>query len=283
MKPKQRLGRGIDALFSNTAVSTTSGIVDLSVSDILPNPAQPRKAFGDDKLAELSESIKKNGVLSPLLVRRNNSKFEIIAGERRFRAAILAGIEKIPSIIRDVSDGDSFRLSIIENIQREDLNPMEEAEAYYTLNKHYHQTHHDIAEVVSKDRSTVSNSLRLNSLPEVVKESLRGGEITTGHARAILMLAGFPEQISLHKDVISKKLSVRETERLAAKNIRKKPYSKKGGASDLEQLSHILTEKLSTRVLCSWTKKKGRILIEVLSREDFGRIASLISLNEPPL
>ena len=145
MKPKQRLGRGIDALFSNTSVSTNSGIVDLPVGELLPNPTQPRKVFDDEKLVELSESIKKNGLLSPLLVRRSNSKFEIIAGERRYRAAVLAGIEKIPSIIHDVSDSDSFRLSIIENIQREDLNPMEEAEAYYTLNKHYHQTHNDIA------------------------------------------------------------------------------------------------------------------------------------------
>ena len=283
MKPKQRLGRGIDALFSNSAISTTSGIVDLSVHDILPNPTQPRKIFGDDKLAELSESIKKNGLLSPLLVRRNNSKFEIIAGERRFRAAILAGIEKIPSIIRDVSDGDSFRLSIIENIQREDLNPMEEAEAYYTLNKQYHQTHNDIADAVSKDRSTVSNSLRLISLPEIVKKSLREGEITTGHARAILMLEGFTEQLSFHKVIVSKKLSVRESERLASKNVRKKTAPKRGWISDLDRLSHILTEKLSTKVLCSWTRNKGKILIEVHSREDFGRIASLFSLKEPPL
>jgi ParB family transcriptional regulator, chromosome partitioning protein len=283
MKSKQRLGRGIDALFSNTAVSTNSGIVDLSVSDVLPNPTQPRKIIDDDKLAELSESIKKNGLLSPILVRRNNSKFEIIAGERRFRAAILAGIEKIPSIIRDVSDGDSFRLSIVENVQREDLNPMEEAEAYYALNKHFHQTHNDIAGAVSKDRSTISNSLRLISLPEVIKESLRAGEITTGDARAILMLTGFPELISLHKTVVSKKLSVRETEKLASKNIRTKTSPKKGVASDLERLSHVLTEKLSTRVICSWTKKKGKILIEVHSREDFGRIASLLSLKEPPI
>jgi ParB family transcriptional regulator, chromosome partitioning protein len=283
MKSKQRLGRGIDALFSNTAVSTNAGIVDLSVSDILPNPTQPRKLFDDEKLAELSESIKQNGLLSPILVRKNNSKFEIIAGERRFKAAVLAGIEKIPSIIREVSDGDSFRLSIIENIQREDLNPMEEAEAFYALNKLYHQTHNEIAGVVSKDRSTISNSLRLISLPEVVKESLRAGEITTGHARALLMLSSFPEQISLHKTVVTKKLSVRETEKLSSKNVRKKITKKKGVASDLERLSHILTEKLSTRVLCSWTKKKGKILIEVHSREDFGRIASLLSLKEPPL
>ena len=283
MKPKQRLGRGIDALFSNTAVSTNSDIVDLPVNDLLPNPTQPRKIFDDDKLVELSESIKKNGLLSPLLVRRSNSKFEIIAGERRYRAALLAGMEKIPSIIHDVSDSDSFRLSIIENVQREDLNPMEEAEAYYTLNKHYHQTHNDIASAVSKDRSTISNSLRLISLPEPVKESLRAGEITTGHARAILMLPGFPEQISLLKTVVSKKLSVRETETLASKNNRKKTSPKKVGASDLERLSHILTEKLSTKVLCSWAKKKGKILIEVHSREDFERIASLLSLNETPL
>jgi ParB family transcriptional regulator, chromosome partitioning protein len=283
MKPKQRLGRGIDALFSNTMVSTNSDIVDLPIKDLLPNPTQPRKFFDDDKLVELSESIKKNGLLSPLLVRRSNSKFEIIAGERRYRAALLAGMEKIPSIIHDVSDSDSFRLSIIENVQREDLNPMEEAEAYYTLNKHFHQTHNDIAVAVSKDRSTISNSLRLVSLPEPVKESLRAGEITTGHARAILMLPGFSEQISLHKTVVSKKLNVRETERLASKNNRKKTSDKKGGISDLERLSHILTERLSTKVLCSWTKKKGKILIEVTSREDFERIASLLSLNETPL
>jgi ParB family chromosome partitioning protein len=123
----------------------------------------------------------------------------------------------------------------------------------------------------------------LISLPEPVKESLRAGEITTGHARALLMLPSFPEQLSLHKTVVSKKLSVRETEKLASKNNRKKTSPKKGSTSDLERLSHILTEKLSTRVLCSWTKKKGKILIEVHSREDFERIASLLSLNETPI
>jgi len=283
MKQKQRLGRGIDALFSTVSLSSNSGVVELSVKEILPNPVQPRKDFDNERLSELSDSIKKNGLLSPILVRRNNSRYEIIAGERRFRAASLAGYEKIPCIIKEVSDEDSFRMSIIENIQREDLNPMEESEAYYTLNKHYKLSHQDIAEAVSKDRSTVSNSLRLNSLPEEIKGSLRAGTITTGHARAILSLNEYHEQMALFNSVIKNLLTVRETEKLASSGPGKGRTGKKKKNNEFDKISKNLSEKLSTKVTCVWVKKKGKILIDVYFKEDFERIASMISNNNSPL
>ncbi|MDT8272011.1 MAG: ParB/RepB/Spo0J family partition protein [Desulfomonilia bacterium] len=282
MKTKARLGRGIDALFSDQLQDVNSHVIEISSEEIYPNPIQPRKAIDPEALNELSESIRTHGLISPIVVRRINSKYEIIAGERRFHACKHAGIGKIPAIIREMSDRDAFKVSLIENLQREDLNPMEEAEAYQTLKEHFQLTHQDIASAVFKDRSTITNALRLVGLPEDVKCALRDGSISTGHARAILMADGERDRVHLLEKVLSAGLSVRETERLAShiKNNKRKKHKKD---PHLDSLSSFLSERLAARVTCSWAKRKGKITIDITSREDFDRIVNLFSRRELPV
>jgi ParB family transcriptional regulator, chromosome partitioning protein len=282
MKAKPRLGKGIDALIPVESHDANTHVIELSLDEIRPNPIQPRKTIDKDKLAELSESIKVHGLISPILVRKFNTKYEIIAGERRFHACKIAGIDRVPVIVKDVSDDDSFRLSLIENLQREDLNPMEETEAYYTLKEQFGLTHQEIAESVMKDRSTVTNALRLIGLPEEMKSALREGAITPGHARAILMLDTEDARISLFKKIISKGISVRESERYASKNRQEKELTKKTDTS-LDSLSSILSNHFSAKVICSWSKRKGKITIEVSSRDELNRVVSELTRSVSPL
>ncbi|MGB4109679.1 MAG: ParB/RepB/Spo0J family partition protein, partial [Desulfomonilia bacterium] len=233
-------------------------------------------------IAELAESIKKHGLISPILVRRTNTRYEIIAGERRYHACKLAGIQNIPSIVKDISDSEAFKISLIENLQREDLNPMEEAEAYFTLKEQFGLTHQDIADAVLKDRSTVTNSMRLIHLPEEIKQALRDGLISTGHARAILMVESENGQIALLKKIISQSLNVREAERLASFKGKRSKGGKKADPY-FDHLSSLLSEKLSVKVVCDWKKRKGRIVITVSSKEELARIVSEICEHETPL
>lgn len=282
MKAKPRLGRGIDAIFAGSVQDDGTQIIEIPADEIFPNPIQPRKSFDEASLAELSESIKQHGLLSPVLVRRTNTRYEIIAGERRYHACKLAGMQKIPSIVKEISDSEAFKISLIENLQREDLNPMEEAEAYHTLKEQFGLTHQEIAEAVLKDRSTVTNSMRLTHLPEKVKQSLRDALISTGHARAILMVEGEVGQNALLKKIIDNSLSVRETERLASQNGKKRKAAKKSDPL-YDHLSSLLSEKLSAKVVCDWGKRKGRIVITVTSREELSRIVTEICEQEAPL
>ena len=282
MKTKPRLGRGLDALFGDSLAEDSSLVIDLSINEVYPNPIQPRKLIDDDKIAELSESIKNNGLLSPIIVRRINSKYEIIAGERRYHACKMAGIEKIPSIVKEISDEEAFKISLIENLQREDLNPMEEAEAYHTLKKQFSLTHQEIADAVVKDRSTVTNALRLVNLPEEIKYALREGTISTGHARAILMVDSTIEKSALLEKIIRQGLSVRDTEQIAS-NARKRKSPRKKTDEYLENLSSLLSERFSTKVVCTWGKRKGKIIIDVPSKEDMRRIVEELSRYETPL
>jgi ParB family transcriptional regulator, chromosome partitioning protein len=282
MKAKPRLGKGIDALIPVEEHNEVSHVVVLSLDEIRPNPIQPRKSIDRDKLAELSESIKVHGLISPILVRKFNTKYEIIAGERRFHACKMAGIDRVPVIVKDVSDDDSFRLSLIENLQREDLNPMEETEAYYTLKEQFGLTHHEIAESVMKDRSTVTNALRLIALPDEMKAALREGAITPGHARAILMLDNEASRLSLFNTIVKKGISVREAERYASNNRQKKELVKKTDSA-LESLSSMLSNHFSARVICSWSKRKGKITIEVSSRDELNRVVDELTKSVSPL
>ncbi len=282
MKAKPRLGKGIDALIPVEAYDVTTQVVELSLDEIRPNPIQPRKSIDRDKLAELSESIKVHGLISPILVRKFNTKYEIIAGERRFHACKMAGVERVPVIVKDVSDDDSFRLSLIENLQREDLNPMEETEAYYTLKEQFGLTHQEIAESVMKDRSTVTNALRLLGLPEEMRSALREGAITPGHARAILMLDTEEARLSLFNKIITKGISVREAERYATKNRDEKEVAKKPDPT-LDSLSSMLSTHFSAHVICSWSKKKGKIIIEVSSRDELNRVVNELTRSVSPL
>jgi ParB family chromosome partitioning protein len=266
MKAKPRLGKGIDALIPVEEHDITTHVVELSLDEIRPNPIQPRKSIDRDKLTELSESIKVHGLISPILVRKFNTKYEIIAGERRFHACKMAGIERVPVIVKDVSDDDSFKLSLIENLQREDLNPMEETEAYYTL----------------KERSTVTNALRLIGLPEEMKSALREGSITPGHARAILMMDTEEARLSLFNKIIAKGISVREAERYASKNRHEKELPNKSDTA-LDALSSMLSNHFSAHVICSWSKRKGKITIEVSSRDELDRVVNELTRTVSPL
>ncbi|MCE5275767.1 MAG: ParB/RepB/Spo0J family partition protein [Deltaproteobacteria bacterium] len=281
MKAKSRLGKGIDALFPAVLNEPGSQLIELSLDEIRPNPIQPRKTMDQAKLGELAESIKLHGLLSPIIVRRTNTKYEIIAGERRFHACMKVGVDRVPVIVREVPDDESFKLSLIENLQREDLNPMEEAEAFYTLKEQFSLTHQEIAESVVKDRSTVTNALRLISLPEEMKTSLREGTITPGHARALLMVDSEKDRLSLFQKILSQSLSVRETERRAVKTKNAPAAARKKDPS-LEKLSGLLSDRFSAKVVCSWSKRKGKITIEVSSKDELKRIIDELTRSGSP-
>ncbi|MEA2101159.1 MAG: ParB/RepB/Spo0J family partition protein [Thermodesulfobacteriota bacterium] len=284
MKPKSRLGRGIDAIFPENVTDGYDQILEVPAREIVPNPVQPRSEFNNESIQELSDSIKKHGVISPVILRKTGDKYEIIAGERRYRACLLAGIERIPSIIKEISDDEAFKVSLIENLQRENLNPMEEANAYSTLRHQFKLTHQDIADAVSKDRSTITNALRLVSLPGEVKEALKKGSITSGHARSILMLSTFQDQIMLLEKIISEQLNVRDTEKLAS-SVKKPeiPQKKKKKDKQMEEYSSCLTDIFSAKVVCSWGGKKGKITIQVSSKDEFNRIIETFSYKNTPL
>ncbi len=281
---KPGLGRGLDAIFGDLGVQGNATTVELSIDEVYPNPAQPRKILDKQKIEELANSIKQNGLLSPLIVRKINTRYEIVAGERRYRASMMAGFKKIPCIVKDVSDEIAFGISLVENLQREDLNPMEEAEAYHVLSSQFRLNHQDIAARVSKDRSTITNSLRLLSLPEEIKNTLRSGSISAGHARALLVADKPRDQISLLNMILSRGMSVREAEAAVLK-LKKENPSKKGGRRDssFERLSLLLSERLSSHVVCSWGKKTGKIVINVASKDDMERIAEKLLKDELPI
>ena len=256
-------------------------VVMLRISKVEPNREQPRKVFDEDKLKELAESIKQFGVIQPLLVQKNDSYYEIIAGERRWRAAKLAGLREIPVIIREYSEQQAVEVSLIENIQREDLNPIEEARAYQRLMEEFHLRQEDIAERVSRSRAAVTNSIRLLRLPEDVREMLANEEITEGHARAILGLSDAASQIEAARAVAQKGLSVRDTEKLVRELLRGgKPgrKSSRSAADDeteliFRDLEERLKSALSTKVTIQRRRNKsGRIEIEYYSQAELERL-----------
>ena len=214
-KPKRKvLGRGLDALLPDigSLEEDPRKFFHLEVKSIGPNPFQPRKKFSEEELAGLAQSIEKQGVIQPIIVRPRGNQYELVAGERRLRASKMAGLEEVPAIVVDVSDEDMLQMSIVENIQREDLNSMEEAEAYHRLLSEFGLTQEEVSRRVGKKRPTVANFLRLLNLPKPVQDSLRERDLTMGHARALLGLSNQARQMLIFKAVIGKQLSVRETE-----------------------------------------------------------------------
>lgn len=283
MKTRPRLGRGIDAIFPDALASEgSSQIVELDIDSVIPNPIQPRKEFANDGIDELAASIKENGVISPIVVRELNGKYEIIAGERRYRASRKIGLERIPAIVREMSDREAFKVSLIENLQREDLNPIEEAEAYHTLSQQFELTHQAIAESIGKDRTTVTNMLRLMSLAEEIKDALRRSEISMGHARALLALENSAERLVLLNKIKQQGLSVRETEKQVSGG-KQKARQPKLVNRDLAYLTERLAERLSTKVELNFSGKRGRITIDVASRAELERIVNQIAGYEDPL
>jgi len=297
---KQALGRGLSALISSgksveqvlrkeipieprlsaARPETPTGVGYVEVARLSPNRFQPRKQIDDAQLRELADSIKEKGVLAPILVRRRpDGDYEVIAGERRLRAAQLLKLERVPVVVRDVSDQEALVLSIIENIQREELNPIEEAQAFSRLIGDFSLTQEGVAQAVSKDRSTVANILRLLTLPQEVQRAISDGLLSFGHGKALLSLDSVPQQIRLTRMVLSNSLSVRELEAQIAhtKPIRRAglriPKPKDPHVVDLEKR---LQQNLGTRVKIVEGKKRGRIQIEYFSPQDRERILSFL-------
>ena len=276
---KRALGRGLDALIPETVTVREREVLELEISTIQPGKYQPRLEFDKEKLQELVESIREKGVVQPVIVRATDGQFELIAGERRLRAANELGWTKIPALIKNVSDEQALELAIVENIQRENLNPIEEAKAYLKLSDEFNLTQDDIAKKVGRNRVTVANAMRLLKLPAEIQDDVSKGKISAGHAKVILMLESAPLQRKLRDLVIANDLSVRDTER-AAGRIKTPPAHKQklgiGKSPDLLAIEENLRSTLGTQVTIVPGKRKGRIEIEYYSQDDLERILEVI-------
>ena len=273
---RRALGKGLKALIPVTDEKVGSAF-EIAVEDVRPNRYQPRKIFDDVKLTELVNSIREKGVVQPIIVHKSDSGYELIAGERRWRAAQKAGLNKIPAIIKEVSSEESLELALIENIQRENLNPIEEARAYHRLSDEFYQTQDDIAKKVGKDRSSVANFLRLLKLPKEIQDSISNEELTMGHARALLSLDSAKEQISLKDRIVKRKMSVRDVESYVNKSREtKKESSKKRVDIFKDRLEGELQRFFGTEVRILKGRNKGKVEITFYTDEDLERIIELI-------
>ena len=274
---KKGLGKGLGALISS-AENEQAGIKELKINEIEPNINQPRKHFNDEKLTQLSESIKQHGVVQPIIVKKESDTYRIVAGERRWRAARIAGLTTVPVIVKDLENKQVMEIALIENIQREDLNAIEEAEAYEKLLDEYKMTQEEIANTVGKSRSAVANTLRLLNLSEKIKGYIIGEELTGGHARALMTIEDKELQQKAAEEVIAGKLSVRETEALVKRYLSKKtrPVSKKKTEIYME-IEENLKNILGTKVQLVSNNKKGKIILEYYSNEELERIVELIN------
>jgi len=272
----KRLGKGLGALIPEKAEASEK-VSKLKVESITPNKFQPRKKFNSEKLTELKDSIKAKGVIQPVIVRSSKSGYELIAGERRFRAVKELGYNEIPAIIKDVNDADSLELSLIENIQREELNPIEEANAYKDLREKFNFSQEEISKAVGKDNSTISNTLRLLTLPQLIQGYVSEDLITMGHARAVLSLPTERSRIRFTKRIIRNNLSVRQAEDLIRQRLAKPGRKKKEKDENLTRIEEQLQHYLGTRVKIIHGKKRGKIEIFYYSNEDLDRLLDLMN------
>lgn len=279
MNVKRRaLGRGLEALIPGPEPHEDAASSAAPINSIRPNPRQPRQKFSDASIDELTESIRRRGILQPLLVRRNGDDgFELIAGERRLRAAQRAGIDSVPIVIHDISDGEMLEVALVENLQRENLNPIEEAHGYQQMIDEFGYTQEEVAERVGKDRSTVANAVRLLSLPRPIQEQIESGSMSAGHARALLAAKSEAQKLDLAQRVVANKLTVRETEQLAKKTV--KPLA------DAEQRAteERLTQSLGTKVRISPRRNgTGRIEIDYYSLEELNGLVDRLTGSAHP-
>lgn len=279
---KKGLGKGLGALLDTESIlSNDSGIVELKVTDIEPNKEQPRKNFNQEKLQALADSISQHGVVQPIIVKKKDKGYTIIAGERRWRAAKIAGLRTIPAIIKDLSSRETMEIALIENLLREDLNPIEEAEAYQRLMEEHGLTQEDLSKLVGKSRAAIANSVRLLSLTEKVKEMLINELLTPGHARTLITIEDSERQKKLADEIVSRNLSVRETEKFV--NDQKSLSRKKRKAvkdADILDMEERLKSILGTKVdLRHGNNNRGKIIIEYYSNDEFNRIIELITKN----
>jgi ParB family chromosome partitioning protein len=279
---RMALGKGLGALLPEFGQTESKALLYRGIEEIIPNPSQPRKHFDESKLQELAESIREKGILEPLLVRRTDQGYELIVGERRWRAAQKAGLKEVPVVVKEVEGREALEISLIENLQREDLNPIEEAEAFKHLIEEFNISQEDLSKRIGKDRTTIANTLRLLKLPLEVRNQLLQNLITPGHARAILSLENKEKQKELCTLIMKKGLSVREAEGLAkrwsAKLQKTIPSVKRKGdlESQLYSLQDALRKRLGTKVHITQKGNRGKIEIEYFSYEDLERIVEAI-------
>ncbi len=280
---KKGLGRGLDALLGDYTQPTPEGVQQVDIRRIDTNAGQPRKDFDQEKLQELADSIRQHGVVQPILLRQNGERYVIVAGERRFRAARLAGLEKVPAIVKDLDEAQVMEVALIENLQREDLNPIEEAAAIRFLMQQHDLTQEEVSKRLSKSRPAIANSLRLLTLPEPVQAYLRNGKLQAGHARALAGLQDPEAQAVLADKIVGEGLSVRAAESLAREQGQKPPRQKKEPPAtdpDLAAAEASLREWLGTKVSIQGSSQRGRIVIEYYNAELLQGIYDLLRGGE---
>lgn len=290
--PKNRgLGKGLEALFSNSEIDTQEisvtkkeeseekGISFININEIKPNQNQPRKSFNEEKLEELAASIIENGLIQPVILRKADKGYEIVAGERRWRACRKAGLKEIPCIIREFTDEQNMLIAIIENMQREDLNPVEEAEGLNQMIVNFGMTQEQVSKSVGKSRPYITNALRLLKLPSEIREMLLANQLSAGHARAIAGIGDTEKQIQLAEYAIKEGLSVREIEKIIKEeNAPKKKLSRKKAekSADVRKVEDDLKQIMGTKVNLNQSGKKGKIEIEYYSRDELERLIELL-------
>ncbi|WP_163427390.1 ParB/RepB/Spo0J family partition protein [Eubacterium pyruvativorans] len=287
---KKGLGRGLDALFADQAPvlekveaaeekqkADENSVVYIGIEQIKPNVNQPRKKFNEERIAELAESILKHGIIQPLVVRRSGAFYEIVAGERRWRAARRADLEKVPCIIREFTDDENMLIAIIENLQREDLDPIEEANGLNQMIKKFGMTQEEVSKSISKSRPYISNSLRLLKLPEYIQELVSEGKLSMGHARALISVEDPKLQSEICSRIVKDGLSVRDVEKLVAQNTRpRRKRAKRVKSPDTVRAENRLKEIYGTRVSIDSTGKKGSIRLEYYSSDELNRLLDLL-------
>ena len=281
---KGGLGRGLDAIFAENTQESGSGAVMLRISELEPNREQPRKDFDEKAMAELADSISQHGVLQPLLVRPIfGGGYQIVAGERRWRAARMAGLSEVPAMVREMNDGEVMELALIENLQREDLTPLEEARGYQTLLEKYELTQEEVAKTVGKSRPAVTNAMRLG-LPQEIQDMVERGELSAGHGRALLAFADEELMVAVARKAAAEGLSVRQLEKLAKKAAQESSGKETPVVSRCTYFDEVelsLHEHLGRKVRVAGNGKKGVLQIEFYGEEDLQRLMASIEFKEP--
>ncbi len=276
---KKGLGKGLESLIPISNIKDRSYVTEIDINELTPNLYQPRQDFNQEKMDELKESIKTHGIIQPIIVRESSKGYEIVAGERRLRAARDVGLDKVPVIIRQFNDLKTFEIALVENIQREDLNPIDQALAFKRLTDEFSLTHQELADITGKSRAFVSNIIRLLNLDNWVKERIGSGKISLGHAKVLLSLENTQLQQEFAQKTIEQSLSVRDLERMIARWLKKKPkkdFFQKNEKKTFPDLEKKLVDKFGTKVKVDFNGKKGSLSIEFYSDEDLYRISNLL-------
>jgi ParB family chromosome partitioning protein len=273
------LGKGLESLIPKSFLASGKTIINIPVGEIVPNTFQPRLHFDEDALRTLSDSIRQHGLAQPILVRRSATGYELVAGERRFRACVMAGLEVIPAIVKDMSDHESLKLALIENLERENLSSIEEAKGYQRLMVEFQMTHQALAEMFSRSRSAISNKLRLLRLPEQVQTALKEGVLSEGHARSLLSLEGDQEILAQFKALLESQMNVRELEEVVSKSSPKepRPVRSEKQLSLFADMESVLAQKYNAPIKIKPGKKGGRIEIKFTSQQQLKALYDMLS------